>query len=567
MLTSSLFALTASLATTSAAALQGFNYGSTFTDGSAKMESDYQSEFTTAQNLVGTSGFTSARLYTMIQSGTTNSPIQAIEAAINTKTSLLLGLWASAGQADFNNELSALSQAISAHGSALGSAVIGISVGSEDLYRISPTGIAGNDGVGAGPDVITNFIGQVRTAIANTPLSGAPVGHVDTWTAWVNSSNDAVIAASDFIGMDAYPYFQNTEDNSIETGNVTFFEAYYNTTAAAGSKPVWITETGWPVSGPTENLAVPSIANAQTYWDQVACTVLGKINTFWYTLQDAAPSTPSPSFGLVGSTLSTTPLYNLTCPAVGAAISSSSSASASSIATSTSATTSIASSQGASAIASKQSGITSSAGSGPIVISAESSPASSAVESSTTVSAESSPASSIAEASTTVSASTMVTAVPVSSIVYTTEEITVTSCGSSITNCPAKVSTTMYAVSTTVFTSSATSVAAASVVPVSPPASSPIFATSISGTAPVSVPFTFITTVVSVAPGSSTTEVMMTIIAPSATGPGSNATVSTGAIITPASPSATIATAGGSAVAAGSFVGTIAMVLAVVAAL
>lgn len=551
MLTSSLFALAASLATTSAAALQGFNYGTTFTDGSAKMESDYQSEFTTAQNLVGTSGFTSARLYTMIQAGTTNSPIQAIQAAINTKTSLLLGLWASAGQADFNNELSALSQAISTYGSAFGSAVIGISVGSEDLYRISPTGIAGNDGVGAGPDVITNFISQVRKAIANTPLSGAPVGHVDTWTAWVNGSNNAVIAASDFIGMDAYPYFQNTEDNSIETGNVTFFEAYYNTTAAAGSKPVWITETGWPVSGPTENLAVPSIANAQTYWDQVACTVLGKINTFWYTLQDAAPTTPSPSFGLVGSTLSTTPLYNLTCPAVGAVVSSSSSSSVASTAAATSATTtSLASSQGASAIASQQSGLTSSAGSGPIVISAESSAASSAVA-----------------ASTTISASTMVTAVPVSSMVYTTEEITVTSCASSITNCPAKVSTTTYAVSTTVFTSSATSVAAASVVPVSPPASSSIFATSVSGTAPVSVPFTFITTVVSVAPGSSTTEVLMTTVAPIATGPGTNVTVSTGAIITPASPSATIATAGGSAVTAGSFAGIVAMVLAVVAAL
>ncbi|MCJ1396381.1 hypothetical protein MMC18_009271 [Xylographa bjoerkii] len=550
MLTSSLFALAASLATTSAAALQGFNYGSTFTDGSAKMESDYQSEFTTAQNLVGTSGFTSARLYTMIQAGTTNSPTQAIQAAINTKTSLLLGLWASAGQADFTNELSALSQAISNYGSAFGSAVIGISVGSEDLYRISPTGIAGNDGVGAGPDVITNFISQVRTAIANTPLSGAPVGHVDTWTAWVNASNDAVIAASDFIGMDAYPYFQNTEDNSIETGNVTFFEAYYNTTAAAGSKPVWITETGWPVSGPTENLAVPSIANAQTYWDQVACTVLGKINTFWYTLQDAAPTTPSPSFGLVGSTLSTTPLYNLTCPAVGAVVSSSSSSSVASTTTATAATTSIASSQGASAIASKQSGLTSSAGSGPIVISAESSVASSAVA-----------------ASTTVSASTMVTAVPVSSIVYTTEEITVTSCASSITNCPAKVSTTTYAVSTTMFTSTATSVAAASVVPVSPPGSSSIFATSISGTAPVSVPFTFITTVVSVAPGSSTTEVLMTTVAPIATGPGSNVTVSTGAITTPTTPSATIATAGSSSVAAGSFAGIVAMVLAVVAVL
>ncbi|MCJ1399581.1 hypothetical protein MMC11_002783 [Xylographa trunciseda] len=513
MLTSGLFALAASLATTSAAALQGFNYGSTFTDGSAKMESDYQTDFTTAQNLVGTSGFTSARLYTMIQPSTTNSPIQAIQAAINTKTSLLLGLWASAGQADFNNELSALSQAITTYGSAFGSAVIGISVGSEDLYRISPTGIAGNDGVGAGPDVITNYISQVRKAIANTPLSGAPVGHVDTWTAWVNGSNNAVIASSDFIGMDAYPYFQNTEDNSIQNSNVTFFEAYYNTTAAAGSKPVWITETGWPVSGPTENLAVPSTANAKTYWDEVACTVLGKINTFWYTLQDAAPVTPSPSFGLVGSTLSTTPLYDLTCPAAGAVVSSSSSSSAASTATATSSTTSIASSQGASAIASQQSGLVSSAGSGPIVISAESSKASTAVAASTTV------------------------------------------------------STTTSAVSTTVFTSSATSVAGASVVPVSPPVSSSIVAASISGTAPVSVPFTFITTVVSVAPGSSTTEVMMTAITPIATGTGSNATVTTGAVITPASPSTTISTGGSSAVKVGSFGGIVALVFAAVAAL
>lgn len=64
----SLLALVASLSTTSAALYQGFNYGSTFTDGSAKSRSNFSSEFTTAKNLVGTSGFTSARLYTMIVS-------------------------------------------------------------------------------------------------------------------------------------------------------------------------------------------------------------------------------------------------------------------------------------------------------------------------------------------------------------------------------------------------------------------------------------------------------------------------------------------------------------------
>ena len=55
--------------------------------------------------------------------------------------------------------------------------------------RISPTGIENNSGIGAGPDEIANYIDEVKSAITNTPLAGKPVGHVDTWTAWVNSSN------------------------------------------------------------------------------------------------------------------------------------------------------------------------------------------------------------------------------------------------------------------------------------------------------------------------------------------------------------------------------------------
>lgn len=129
---------------------------------------------------------------------------------------------------------------------------------------------------------------------------------------WVNSSNAAVIPACDFIGMDAYPYFQTTEANSIQNGNSTFWAAYDATVAAAGSKPVWITETGWPVSGATSNQAVPSVDNAKTYWDEVGCSAFDRINTWWYTLQDAAPTTPNPSFGIVGATLSETPLFDLT---------------------------------------------------------------------------------------------------------------------------------------------------------------------------------------------------------------------------------------------------------------
>ena len=316
MITSHLLSLAALAASASAAVYQGFNYGSTNTDNSAVLQADFENLFTTAQNLVGTSGFTSARLYTMIQAGTPNSPTEAIPAAINTKTTLLLGLWASAGSAVFNNEVAALTAAIQQYGTKFTDLVVGISIGSEDLYRNSPTGIENLSGIGANPADIANYIGQVRSAVANTPLQSSPVGHVDTWTAWVNGSNAVVINACDFIGVDAYPYFQNTVANSIDSGYQVFFEAYNNTVGVSGGKPVWVTETGWAVSGPTMNLAVASIPNAQTYWDQVGCALFGKINTWWFTLRDSYPNTPSPSFGIVGTQLSTTPLFNLTCPSV-----------------------------------------------------------------------------------------------------------------------------------------------------------------------------------------------------------------------------------------------------------
>lgn len=113
--------------------------------------------------------------------------------------------------------------------------------------------------------------------------------------------------------MDAYPYFQTTVDNSITLANSTFYDALDATIADAQGKPVWVTETGWPVSGSTLNQAVASIPNAETYWQEVQCSLHASRNMWWYTLQDAAPTTPNPSFGIVGSSLSGAPLYNLAC--------------------------------------------------------------------------------------------------------------------------------------------------------------------------------------------------------------------------------------------------------------
>lgn len=312
----SLLAMAAAVSTASAA-FQGFNYGASYSDGTVKVQSNFEDEFNAAASLAGTDGaFTSARLYTMVQGGSTNDPISAIPAAIKTKTSLLLGLWASAGRTSFDNEIAALKNTIDQYCGQIDDLVAGISVGSEDLYRISETGIAAGSDPGCSPDTLVDYIAETRAAIKGTCLSAIPVGHVDTWNAYSNDSNSAVIEACDWLGMDTYPYYEDTKYNPVSEGATLFKAAWNKVSAVAGSREIWITETGWPVSGKTYNKAVASTKNARTYWEDVGCPMFGSTNVWWYTLQDAAPTTPNPSFGVVGTTLTKTPLYDLSCAGV-----------------------------------------------------------------------------------------------------------------------------------------------------------------------------------------------------------------------------------------------------------
>lgn len=301
------------------AAVRGFNYAS-----QGQTHDSFTNQFKIAASLEGANDYTGARLYTMIQEGTTSTPISAIQAAIDTKTTLLLGLWASVPQQTFNNEIAALKTAIQQYGSDFADLVTGISVGSEDLYRISTIGIAAGSGYGQSPDVLVDYIDQVRDAIRGTSLASKPVGHVDTWNVYVNSSNSALISACDFLGLDEYPYFQTTDENSLANSKNLFFEAYDKVGAVAGGKPIWITEAGWPVSGPTSNLAIASVDNAEVFWQEVACELERReINTWWYILADAGAS---PSFGVSENGK---PLYNLDCSkSVSNTTSSSSSSSA-----------------------------------------------------------------------------------------------------------------------------------------------------------------------------------------------------------------------------------------------
>ncbi|KEF58112.1 murein transglycosylase [Exophiala aquamarina CBS 119918] len=301
------------------AAVHGFNYAS-----QGQSYETFAAQFKIAASLEGASDFTSARLYTMIQEGTQNTPISAIQAAIETKTTLLLGLWASVDQTAFSNELAALKSAIDQYGSDFADLVTGISVGSEDLYRISTIGIAADSGVGQSPDVLVDYIGQVRKAVQGTSLGSKPIGHVDTWNVYVNQSNAELVSACDWLGLDEYPYFQTTDTNNIENAGSLFFEAYDKVSAVAGGRPIWITEAGWPTSGPTSHLAIASTDNAESFWQDVSCELQRRnIDFWWYILADGGAS---PSFGVSENGK---PLYDLSCKASAKSNSTSSTSSSS----------------------------------------------------------------------------------------------------------------------------------------------------------------------------------------------------------------------------------------------
>lgn len=291
----------------------GFNTGSTLADRSAKFKADFLAEFNTAKSLVGAPGtFNAVRLYTNIQAYSTDDPIQAFEAAIETNTSILLGVWAS-GTDNIDNEISALKKAVTQYGKDFTDLVIGVSVGSEDLYRNSVTGVTNGAGVGTQPDVLLGFINDFKKAIVGTALASIPVGHVDTWDVWPNATNKAVLDAVDWVGVDEYPYYEGGKNNTIENAPALFDRAYDATVAAVGGKPVWVTETGWPTTGPDWDLAHPSVDNAKYYWDNVGCRKLfGKTPTFWYNLRDSNPDNKM-KFAITDK-LSTKPFFDLACP-------------------------------------------------------------------------------------------------------------------------------------------------------------------------------------------------------------------------------------------------------------
>jgi glucan endo-1,3-beta-D-glucosidase len=293
----------------------GFNYGAFWAvEANVKKKADFLDGFGLAKNLTTDTPFDSARLFTCKQAGTLNDPIEAFDAAVESRTNLLLGFWISpaqrGGSPDENvkKEMAALEKGFQKHGQALADLVIGLSVGNEDIYRNEAT--PGEVGVPA--NVVAQTIDQVKKGIAASSfakyMQGKPIGHVDT-------AKYAVVDNADFIGMTVYPYWNK---ESVEDAAASFHGSLDDVKKRAGDRPVWIAEMGWPVADKTpeakdRGAAVPGADQLQKFWTEVGCSVIGKYNTFWFELLNDSDENKQPYWGFIDIPTRQPHVKNLSC--------------------------------------------------------------------------------------------------------------------------------------------------------------------------------------------------------------------------------------------------------------
>lgn len=275
----------------------GFNHGAFWSSvGNAKTASDFKAGFGYANDLKSTVPFNSARLFTCKQQSTNDDYSQAFDAAVETKTNLLLGMWISpAKRGDplddlIKTELSALGKGFEKHGQALADLVIGLSVGSEDVFRWEDD----KDNVGVAATEVTAAIKKVKDTIASSAfakyMANKPIGHVDT-------AKHSIVDGADFYGITVYPYWNK---DPVANAKVSFEGTLDDVISRAKGKPIWIAELGWPFQGASQGASQANAQSLQQFWTDVGCTIIGKYTTFWFELFEDSESN-QPDWGMIDS--------------------------------------------------------------------------------------------------------------------------------------------------------------------------------------------------------------------------------------------------------------------------
>ncbi|KAG5356232.1 Cell surface mannoprotein MP65 [Yarrowia sp. B02] len=171
---------------------------------------------------------------------------------------------------DVDNSLKAIADAVKAHGG--WDVVHTVSIGNELVNNGAMTASAMNQ--------ITN---SSRQKLRNYGYQG-PVVSVDTFIAVIN--NPELCDASDYMAVNAHAFFDG-HIKAADAGQWAVEQTQRVWTACNGKKEVMIAESGWPSSGGTNGVAVPSKDNQkaaiQSLKDKIGndCILFTAFNDYW----------------------------------------------------------------------------------------------------------------------------------------------------------------------------------------------------------------------------------------------------------------------------------------------
>ncbi|KAJ9620947.1 Cell surface mannoprotein mp65 [Taxawa tesnikishii (nom. ined.)] len=206
----------------------GITYSPYNADGTCKTQDQVSSDFEKI------SGYDMVRLY-----GTDCNQVSTIYTAATAK-----GMKLFAGVYDITQTSSSIQQ------------IIDVANGDWSAFH---TIAIGNEGVNNGQytvEAVTSAIGTARSLLKAAGYTG-PVVTVDTFVAMI--ANPALCQASDYAAANAHAFFDGGV--TAQDAGPWLLEQMQRVSSACGGMNTWITETGWPTQGNSNNKAVPSKEN------------------------------------------------------------------------------------------------------------------------------------------------------------------------------------------------------------------------------------------------------------------------------------------------------------------
>jgi len=126
---------------------------------------------------------------------------------------------------------------------------------------------------------LVEYLRRVKAAVP-----GVPVSYVDAYYLFVQ--HPRLVEACDVLMANCYPFWEYC---ALDHALAYMREMYARVTAAAGGKPVVISETGWPSAGTPVGAAAPSVENAVRYLlATLAWTRAEGIDLFYFAAFDEA---------------------------------------------------------------------------------------------------------------------------------------------------------------------------------------------------------------------------------------------------------------------------------------